>query len=104
VCQIGSPRGTTATLHGNNHRQPNTTDLHHIGQTAEGGTMANEKAKGTVNDVKGRAKRQAGEWTGDNQTQAEGAKDQAKGKIQKAAGKVKDAARNATRSDKEDVA
>jgi len=66
--------------------------------------MANEKIKGAVNDVKGRAKRQAGEWTGDTSTQAEGAKDQVKGKVQKAAGKVKDVARNATRSHKEDVA
>jgi uncharacterized protein YjbJ (UPF0337 family) len=66
--------------------------------------MASEKIKGAVNDVKGRAKRQAGEWTGDTSTQAEGAKDQAKGKVQKAAGKVKDAARHATRSDKEHAA
>jgi uncharacterized protein YjbJ (UPF0337 family) len=52
--------------------------------------MANEKIKGAVNDVKGRAKRQAGEWTGDSGKQAEGAKDQVKGKVQKAAGKVKE--------------
>jgi uncharacterized protein YjbJ (UPF0337 family) len=70
----------------------------------KGGTMAEEKLKGAVNDAKGRVKRQAGEWTGNTDLKVEGTKDQAKGKIQKAAGKVKDAARNATRSDKEDVA
>ena len=42
--------------------------------------MANEKIKGAVNDVKGRAKRHR-RVDGDTSEQAEGAKDQAKGNL-----------------------
>ncbi len=57
--------------------------------------MDKDRIKGKVNDAAGRAKRQAGEWTGDTETQAEGAARQVKGKAQNAWGKVKDAARDA---------
>jgi uncharacterized protein YjbJ (UPF0337 family) len=58
------------------------------------GKMNKDTVKGTVDDAAGRAKRQVGEWTGDNQTQVEGAAQQIKGKAEKAWGNVKDAARD----------
>lgn len=57
--------------------------------------MDKDRVKGTIDDAVGRAKRQAGEWTGDTQTQAEGTAQQVKGKAEKAWGNVKDAARDA---------
>jgi uncharacterized protein YjbJ (UPF0337 family) len=60
------------------------------------GEMNKDTVKGTVDDATGRAKRQVGEWTGDTQTQAEGAAQQVKGKVEKAWGNVKDAAKNAS--------
>src|SRR5262249_41938986 len=62
--------------------------------TQSGGVMNKDKIKGKVKDVTGRAKRQAGEWTGDGKLQAEGAMEQAEGKAQNAWGKAKDAARD----------
>jgi len=56
--------------------------------------MDNDRIKGKMDDIKGRVKRQAGEWTGDKQLQDEGTMDQAKGKVQNAWGKVKDTARD----------
>ncbi len=56
--------------------------------------MDKDRIEGKVDDVTGRIKRQAGEWTGDSETQAEGAAQQVKGKAQNAWGKVKDAARD----------
>ena len=56
--------------------------------------MDKDTVKGTINDAAGRAKRQVGEWTGDTNTQVEGAAQQAKGKLQKAWGNAKDAARD----------
>jgi uncharacterized protein YjbJ (UPF0337 family) len=56
--------------------------------------MDKDRVKGKAEDVKGRIKRQVGEWTGDEKTQAEGAAEQVKGKIQNAWGKVKDAGRD----------
>jgi uncharacterized protein YjbJ (UPF0337 family) len=61
--------------------------------------MDKDKIKGTIDDVKGRVKRQTGEWTGDENLQSEGAMDQAKGKVEKTWGNVKDGAREL----KEDV-
>jgi len=58
--------------------------------------MDKDRVKGTVDDVTGRIKRQAGEWTNDPQKQMEGAGQQVKGKAEKAWGNVKDAAREAT--------
>lgn len=56
--------------------------------------MDKDRIKGKVEDMTGRIKRQAGEWTGDKETQAEGLADQAKGKARNAMGKMKDAARD----------
>jgi uncharacterized protein YjbJ (UPF0337 family) len=56
--------------------------------------MDKDRVKGTIDDAAGRAKRQVGEWTGDTQTQVEGATQQVKGKVEKAWGNVKDAARD----------
>ncbi len=64
--------------------------------------MDEDRIKGKAEDVKGRVKRQVGEWTGDEETQAEGAMDQAKGKAQNAWGKVKDAARDVADDAKKD--
>ena len=55
--------------------------------------MDKDRIEGKLDDVKGRVKRQVGEWTGDKDAQAEGTLDQAKGKAQNAWGKMKDAAR-----------
>ena len=59
--------------------------------------MDKDKVKGAINDAAGRAKRQAGEWTGDTNAQVEGSLQQAKGKAQKAWGNIKDAARDANK-------
>jgi uncharacterized protein YjbJ (UPF0337 family) len=58
--------------------------------------MDKDRVKGAANDAAGRVKRQAGEWTNNPNTQAEGTAQQAKGKAQKAWGTVKDTARNTT--------
>jgi uncharacterized protein YjbJ (UPF0337 family) len=58
--------------------------------------MNKDKVQGTVDDAVGRAKRQAGEWTGNTNMQIEGAALQIKGKAQKALGNIKDAARDAS--------
>lgn len=57
--------------------------------------MDKDQVKGTLDDAAGRVKRQVGEWTGDTQTQVEGAAQQVKGKAEKAWGNVKEAARDA---------
>lgn len=57
--------------------------------------MDKDRIKGKAEDIAGRVKRQAGEWTGNEQTQAEGAADQLKGKARNMMGKAKDAARDA---------
>jgi uncharacterized protein YjbJ (UPF0337 family) len=57
--------------------------------------MDKDRVEGKLKDIKGRLERQAGEWTGDSDTQAKGAADQAKGKAQNAWGKLKDSAREA---------
>jgi uncharacterized protein YjbJ (UPF0337 family) len=64
--------------------------------------MDKDRIKGEANDVAGRVKRQVGEWTGDKETQAEGAAQQVKGKVQNAWGKTKDAVRDATDDAKSD--
>jgi len=60
--------------------------------------MDKDHIKGKMEDVAGRAERQAGEWTGDKKMQAEGLKHQIKGKARNSMGQVKDAARDATRN------
>jgi uncharacterized protein YjbJ (UPF0337 family) len=57
--------------------------------------MDKDRVKGAMDDAAGRVKRQVGEWTGDTQSQTEGAAQQVKGKAEKAWGNVKDAARDA---------
>ncbi|HUY94232.1 MAG TPA: CsbD family protein [Terracidiphilus sp.] len=57
--------------------------------------MDKDQVKGTMDDAAGRIKRQAGEWTGDTKTQADGAAQQVKGKAEKAWGNAKEAVRNA---------
>jgi uncharacterized protein YjbJ (UPF0337 family) len=65
--------------------------------------MDKDRVKGKANEVVGRAKRQAGEWTGDTQTQAEGAGQEIKGHVQTVVGKVKDAVKDATADAKRPV-
>ncbi len=57
--------------------------------------MDKDEIKGKMKDLGGRAQRQAGEWTGNEENQAEGAEKQAEGKVQQTWGKVKDAASKA---------
>ncbi len=57
--------------------------------------MDKDRIKGKMEDIGGRVERQAGEWTGDKETQAEGLKHQVKGKVRNMAGRVKDAGRDA---------
>jgi uncharacterized protein YjbJ (UPF0337 family) len=64
--------------------------------------MNDDKIKGKIDDVKGRVKRQVGEWTGDENAQAEGTMDQAKGKVQNAWGNVKDGVKDAIDSDRDE--
>lgn len=56
--------------------------------------MDKNRIKGKMDEIAGRAKRQAGEWTGDTQAQGEGTIDEIKGRAENAWGKVKDSARN----------
>ena len=63
--------------------------------------MNDDKIKGKIDDVKGRVKRQVGEWTGDENAQAEGTMDQANAKIQNAWGNVKDGVKDAFDKDRD---
>ena len=65
--------------------------------------MDSDEIKGKAKDIKGRVERQAGEWTGDKDTQAEGIKDQATGKVQNAWGKVKDTGEDMKRDMERDL-
>ncbi|MEY2413869.1 MAG: hypothetical protein QOD84_2475 [Acidobacteriaceae bacterium] len=64
--------------------------------------MDKDRIEGKVKDIAGRVERQAGEWTGDEKTQAKGAAKQAEGKVQNAWGKVKDAVNKPSARDRED--
>ena len=57
--------------------------------------MDKDRVKGKMDEVAGRVKRQAGEWTGDTEAKVEGGAQEVKGKVQNAWGKAKDAVRNA---------
>ena len=57
--------------------------------------MDKDRVKGKAKDVAGRIQRQAGEWTGSEENQTEGAAKQVEGKIQNAWGQVKDAGKKA---------
>jgi len=63
--------------------------------------MDKDRVEGKAKDIAGRIQRQAGEWTGDEQTQIKGTGKQAEGKVQNIAGKVKDALRRPRRTDEE---
>ena len=65
--------------------------------------MDKDEVKGKAKDVAGRIQRQAGEWTGNEETQAEGAAKQAEGKVQNAWGQVKDAAKKAAKDAQDDA-
>lgn len=56
--------------------------------------MDKDRIKGKADEVAGRIKRQVGEWTGDENAQAEGTAQQVKGKVENAWGKTKDAVRD----------
>lgn len=58
--------------------------------------MDKDRIKGKVDDTAGRIKRQVGEWTDNDDLQAEGAAQQVKGKVESAWGKTKDAVRDAS--------
>jgi uncharacterized protein YjbJ (UPF0337 family) len=57
--------------------------------------MNKDRAEGKVKDIAGRVERQAGEWTGDTETQVKGTAKQAEGKVQNAWGQAKDATKKA---------
>ena len=59
--------------------------------------MDKDRVKGKMDEAAGRAKRQVGEWTGDEEAQREGAMKQIKGVAENAWGKIKDGARNVKR-------
>src|SRR2546427_4734012 len=63
--------------------------------------MNKDRAEGKVKDIAGRVERQAGERTGDAETQARGAVKEVEGKAQNAWGKAKDAVKDATKKDDE---
>jgi uncharacterized protein YjbJ (UPF0337 family) len=57
--------------------------------------MNKDQVEGKLKDVSGRAERQVGEWTGDEEKQGHGAAKQVEGKVQKAWGDVKEAGKKA---------
>ena len=59
--------------------------------------MDKNRIKGKLDEAAGRAKRQVGEWTGDTETQSEGAMKEVKGVAENAWGKLKDGARGVKR-------
>ncbi|MGA9070985.1 MAG: CsbD family protein [Terracidiphilus sp.] len=60
-----------------------------------GGPVNKEQVKGIIDEVAGCAKRKAGELTGNQRLQAEGAIQQVKGKAEGAWGKAKEAVQDA---------
>jgi uncharacterized protein YjbJ (UPF0337 family) len=66
--------------------------------------MDKDELKGKAKDIAGRVERQAGEWTGNEETQAKGAIKQGEGKIQNAFGKAKDALKKPSDADRDDDA
>jgi uncharacterized protein YjbJ (UPF0337 family) len=63
--------------------------------------MDKNRVKGKAKDIAGRVQRQAGEWTGNEKSQAKGAAKQAEGKLQNAWGKAKDAVKKPDASEQE---
>jgi uncharacterized protein YjbJ (UPF0337 family) len=66
--------------------------------------MDEDRIKGTVNDLAGKAKDAVGGLTGDTRTQAEGKYDQAYGQTQRAFGQAKDAASDLAQDAQQTVA
>ena len=60
--------------------------------------MNKDRAKGTMDELVGSAKRKAGKITGNTRLQVAGMAQQAKGKVENAVGKAKDAIRTAVQS------
>ena len=56
-----------------------------------GETVDKERAKRTINEVAGHARREVGEWTRDTNAQTGGLAQEMKGRAQKASDDVKDA-------------
>jgi uncharacterized protein YjbJ (UPF0337 family) len=54
-----------------------------------------DNVEGKAKDIAGRTERQDGEWSGDKEQQARGAKKQAEGKAQDVLGKGKEASKKA---------
>jgi uncharacterized protein YjbJ (UPF0337 family) len=63
--------------------------------------MDKDRLEGKTKDIAGRIQRQAGEWTGDEESEIKGAGKQVEGKVQNIAGKAKDALRRPRRTDDE---
>jgi uncharacterized protein YjbJ (UPF0337 family) len=59
--------------------------------------MDKDRIEGAAKDIKGRVKRQVGEWTGDTDAQVSGTLDQAEGKVQNTFGKAKDAVKDSSK-------
>ena len=66
--------------------------------------MDKYELKGKAKDIAGRVERQAGEWTGNEETQAKGTIKQGEGKLQNAFGKAKDALKKPSDADRDDDA
>jgi len=62
--------------------------------------MNKNRVEGKAKDIAGRVERQAGEWTGDKESQAKGAAKQVAGKVQNAWGKAQDAMKEAADASK----
>ncbi len=58
--------------------------------------MDKDRVEGKVKDIAGRAQRQVGEWTGDEEAQVKGAAKQVEGKVQNAWGQAKDAVKKSS--------
>jgi len=65
--------------------------------------MDKNRTEGKMKDIKGRIKRQVGEWTDNEKLQGEGALDQAEGKVQNAFGQAKDKVREIGQDVKENT-
>jgi uncharacterized protein YjbJ (UPF0337 family) len=61
--------------------------------------MDKDRVEGKVKDIAGRAQRQVGEWTGDEEAQVKGAAKQVEGKVQNAWGQAKDAVKKSSTSE-----
>lgn len=65
--------------------------------------MDNDRIKGKMKDIGGRVERKVGEWTGDKETESEGAAKQGEGKVQNAWGNVKDKVKDVVEDVKDNI-